>query len=60
MAKLEPWIHFYSPDGKELCAYTARGTFQGEMEATKEELAEEHGINPEEIIVKLTSGRDDV
>lgn len=44
----EPWIVFYL-QGKELCAITVHGTFPGEIEATKEQLAAENGCKPEEI-----------
>lgn len=37
--------------GKDLCSYTVRGTFEGEMQATKEMLAAEHNIPLEDIIV---------
>ena len=33
------WIAFYAPDGKELGAYTVCGTFEGELQDTKELLA---------------------
>lgn len=38
--------------GKELCAYTLRGAFSGEMQATKEALALENHISIDEIEVK--------
>ena len=38
-----------SATGQELAAYTIRGTFQGEEQATKELIAEEKGINPDRI-----------
>ena len=46
------WIAFMY-DGKEIFAYTIKGTFPGEMQATKELLAAERGISPEEITIKL-------
>lgn len=46
------WIAFYDGAGKELAAYTVTGTFEGEHKATKELLAYEHGISPEEITIK--------
>ncbi|MBR3587227.1 MAG: hypothetical protein IKO00_14495 [Oscillospiraceae bacterium] len=45
----ETWIVFYGPDGKELCRYTARGSFAGELWETIALLAYEHGLTPEEI-----------
>lgn len=45
---MEEYIVFYH-DGKELAAYTVRGTFAGEMEATKNLLAYEHGISEDAI-----------
>lgn len=49
---MEKWKVFYYKD-KELCAYTLYGTFEGEEQATKESLASEHGININDIIVKI-------
>lgn len=46
------WIAFMY-DGKEIFAYTIKGTFPGELQATKELLAAERGISTEEITVKL-------
>lgn len=51
--KLEPWVVFTDPVGKELCAYTIEGTFAGEMQATKELLAAEHNIAVEDISVAI-------
>jgi len=49
---MEPWKVFKdSETGRELCAYTIRGTFAGEQEATIEQLAHEKGIAPERITV---------
>lgn len=45
---MEEYLVFYH-EKKELLAYTIRGTFAGEMEATKELLAYEHHI-PENAI----------
>lgn len=57
----DQWIKFTAPDGKELGAYTVRGTFPGEMKATRELLAAENGYQPEDIKVSLdpksTKGR---
>lgn len=49
---MRKWIVFYSGAGKELAAYTAAGTFDGERRATADLLAFEQGIPVEEIIVK--------
>lgn len=49
---MELWLMFLHPNGKELAAYTVNGTFRGEMQATKELLAAENGLQPEEITVK--------
>ena len=38
---MEKWKVFYH-NGKELCAYTLNGSFEGEEEATKALLAEEY------------------
>ena len=46
----EEYLAFYHEE-KELVAYTIRGTFSGEMEATKELLAHENGIPKESIRV---------
>lgn len=45
----EPWIVFYGPNGKELASYTLRGTYPGELDATINLLAYEHGLSPGEI-----------
>lgn len=37
----EPWIVFYL-GGKEVMAYTVRGTFEGELESTLSLIAGEH------------------
>lgn len=50
----EEYLVFYYKQ-KELAAYTLRGTFPGEMEATKELLAYEKGITAAEIqVIKET------
>jgi len=46
----EEYLVFYH-EQKELAAYTIRGTFKGEMEATKDLLAYENGIEKESIRV---------
>lgn len=49
---MRKWIVFYNSTGKELLAYTERGTFAGEREATIDLLAYERGIPAQEIIIK--------
>lgn len=49
---MEKWKVFYY-NGKELCAYTLYGTFDGEEQATKELLASENEININDIMVKI-------
>lgn len=44
-------VFFYK--GKFLCHYTLKGTFDGEEEETKNLLAYDNGIEPNEIVVKL-------
>lgn len=46
--KKELWLVFRLR-GDEICAYTIRGTFQGEVYNTKELLAQQHGCKPYEI-----------
>lgn len=46
-------MKIFKLNGKELCAYTLRGTFAGEEEATKELLAEEYNCNKSDIIVTI-------
>lgn len=50
----EPWIVFYF-QSKEVCAITVHGTFPGEIEATKEQLAFECGCKPEEIKTEIVT-----
>lgn len=54
----EQWLVFYHGE-KELAAYTLRGTFAGERQATIELLASEKGIPESEIhaAVELRSGK---
>jgi hypothetical protein len=47
------WIVFKDKTRKELLSYTAKGTFPGEMEETKNMLAFEAGITPDDIIIEL-------
>lgn len=49
MKHKEPWIVFYAPDGRELAAYTLRGSFAGELQATLELLADENSMSVGEI-----------
>lgn len=51
-AKDARWVCFYGPGEKFLCAYTINGTFDGETQATKEQLAAEHGIGTDDITVR--------
>ena len=44
----EQWLIFRH-EGRELCSYTLRGTFEGEKQATIEMLAHENGIPAKEI-----------
>ncbi|MEG1562181.1 MAG: hypothetical protein RR365_00810 [Bacteroides sp.] len=55
---MSEWIAFYAPGGKELGAYTLRGTFAGELQATKELLASENGLKPEKITAKLENRKE--
>lgn len=46
----EHWIVFKEKKtGRELCAYTLRGSYKGEARATMELLAAEHNLKPEQI-----------
>ena len=50
----EQWLIFRDREtGRELGAYTIRGTFPGEREATIELLAAENGIKPEQIVTAI-------
>ena len=51
--KKEPWIVFFAPDGKELAAYTVRGTFADELESTIGLLAYENGLEEKDITYKV-------
>jgi len=54
----EKWKIFRDKDtGRELCAYTIRGTFPGEERATIELLAAEDGIKEDQITVSIESRR---
>ncbi len=50
----ELWkVFFNDKTGKELCAYTIRGTFDGEEQATRELLAHEKGLPAEQIRTRI-------
>lgn len=50
----EAWKVFKdSATGQELTAYTIRGTFAGEEQATKELIAAERGIDPARIVTTI-------
>ena len=50
----EKWLVFRdSETGRELCAYTIRGTFAGERQETIKQLAADNGIKPERITTTL-------
>lgn len=49
---MEKWIVFYHKE-KELASYTLKGTFEGEMEDTKNLLAHEYGINTSDIETRV-------
>ena len=50
----EKWLVFRDREtGRELCAYTIRGTFPGEREATIDLLAHERGIPGERIETEI-------
>lgn len=54
----EKWLVFRDREtGRELCAYTIRGTFAGERAATIELLAAEEGIEPERITTTIEERR---
>lgn len=50
------WKVFYNSEtGAELCAYTIRGTFDGEEDDTRALLAHEKGIPAEQIKTRIES-----
>ena len=54
----EEWKVFYNRyTGEEYAAYTIRGTFDGEEEETRQLVAAEHGLDPEEIGTKTERRR---
>lgn len=51
---IELWKVFYNrKTGETYAAYTIRGTFDGEEEATREMLAAEKGISQADILTKI-------
>lgn len=52
------WIKFYHPDGRDLGGYTLLGTFAGELQNTKEQLAAENGIKPEDIDTRVWNPKE--
>ena len=50
--KVEPWVVFIL-GGREICAYTVRGTFAGELQATKEMIAYDKGVALSAIETKI-------
>lgn len=55
----EQWLVFRDREtGRELCAYTIRGTFPGERRATIELLAAEKGIPEEQIETAIETRRE--
>ena len=51
---MEQWAVFKDREtGQELAAYTIRGTFEGEEDATAELIAAEHHINREDIKTRI-------
>lgn len=52
----EPRFVLFFLNGEEILRYTIRGTFPGELEATKELLASERGVEPSEIKTVIMEG----
>lgn len=52
----EIWVSFYI-GGKQVCAYTLRGSFPGELTATREDLAYSYQVPESEIEVRATRGK---
>ncbi len=48
----DEYMAFYSPAGDILCTYSIKGTFNGELDATRELVASENALKPEEVTVK--------
>lgn len=53
LEKMKEKYKVFKLNGKELCAYTLRGTFAGEEEATKELLAYENNCQATDISVSI-------
>lgn len=53
MKKKELWVVFCVHGIETGDAYTLNGTFSGELEATKELIAYEKGVKPEDVTAKL-------
>lgn len=51
-AMKQNWLVFYC-GGEEVLAYTVSGTFPGEMEETREQLAYELGVDPDDITCRV-------
>lgn len=49
----ELWVVFTDPTGKELGAYTIRGTFSNECLETKKLLAAENGLQVKDILANI-------
>ena len=52
---MEKWKVFTTPDGREVGAYTSRGEFEGEEEATRQLTAYENDLQPEQIKVEVVT-----
>lgn len=53
MSKKKERYIVFKLNGAEILAYTVRGTFQGELQNTKELLAAKYNCKPEDITVEL-------
>ena len=49
------WIQFLI-NGYPVAAYSFLGTFKGELEATKEQLAYTHNVSSDDIEVRIKTG----
>lgn len=55
---MENWKIFYNRNtGEEYAAYTIRGTFEGEEEATAQLIAAEKGIDRADIVTRIERRR---
>ena len=50
---MEYWVVFYDKNNRELCSYTIRGTFSGEVLSTIKMLAYENGLNENDISFRI-------